>query len=78
MLVGSPCRAARRCLLDRKDEMLPERLLLLLVLRPDLLAVEDRRLLEHALKSELADSLAVLDHEGNLMGPDLQRRSGPP
>src|SRR5438105_1725761 len=62
----------------RQEELSPEvfseGLDLALVVGADALAVEQRGRLEHPLEGQLADLLLVLDHERDVMGPDLQRR----
>src|SRR5690348_3964328 len=60
----------------RHPEVLAKGLHLALVVRADAGAVEDARGLEHALEGELADRLAVLDHERHVVGAHLERRSG--
>src|SRR4051794_36434927 len=59
-------------------EVLAEGLGLTLVVGADLTAVEQRRLLEHPLEGELADPLAVLDHERPVVRAHLEscRRAG--
>src|SRR5437588_4566356 len=60
---------------SRGQEVLAQRVLLALV-GADPLAVEHGGLLHHALEGELADALAVLDHEGHVVGAHLQRSPG--
>src|SRR5207244_10634054 len=59
----------------RAREVLAQRLVLTLVVRPDALAVQTRGRFEHVLERELADALAVLDHERNVVRAHLERRA---
>src|SRR5689334_18266112 len=58
------------------EEVLGEHRALMLVAGAGLLAVEDVGLGCHALECQLADGLAVLDHERDVAGAHLQRRAG--
>src|SRR4051794_26828519 len=60
---------ARRLLL----EVLAQHRHLPLVVRAEVRAVEALGGRRHPLESELADRLAVLDHEGDVTGADLER-----
>src|SRR5262245_34142418 len=69
-------RRARRTGWDaalRPAEVLAQRVLLELVGRADVAAVQRVRRLEHPLEGELAHRLAVLDHERHVVGPHLER-----
>src|ERR1700677_1334819 len=60
-------------LLGVLEEVLAEHRQLPLVVGADVLAVEHVGLLRHALEGELADGLAMLDHERHVPRPDLER-----
>src|SRR5689334_22705347 len=62
----------------RPEEVLAERVLLPLVVgRAAGVAVEQRRLGEHALERELADALAVLDVERHVVSAHFERGARP-
>src|SRR5580692_5031835 len=66
----TPCCGCR--LPQRAAEVPAQRFFLLLVRRADARPVQGSRLFEHALEGELAHRLAVLDHEGNVVGTYLE------
>ena len=63
------------CVGGPAEEVLAEHGLLALVVGADVLAVEHVGLLGHALEGELADGLAVLDHERDVARANLERRA---
>ena len=69
--MGSPASGAR-CRATRGAEVLAEGVGLALVRGADALAVQDVQGFDHALEREPTDALAVLDHERDVVGPDLQ------
>src|SRR5438067_1521814 len=66
---------AQRLTGDLLGEVLAEHCLLALITGPDLCAVEAIGSVEHVLECQLADGLAVLDHERDITRPYLERGS---